>query len=137
MLCIKIQLFLSKTEGLGMESRFSVHGIPTLSGMASTARLHPLYPSALIPRKALTLANVKVSVCLAMNFRKTHSRPFCRQKVIPKIRSGFGMQGATLIPYDTLCQFHTATNCGFHTMLRIDLVRKETDADLCQKRTCF
>ena len=25
------------------------------------------------------------------------------------------------IPCDTLCQFHAATSCGFHAMLRIDL----------------
>ena len=39
MLCIKIQLFLSKTEGLGMASR-GVYGITTSSGMASAFRLY-------------------------------------------------------------------------------------------------
>ena len=34
------------------------------------------------------------------------------------------IQYIALIPCDTLCQFHTATSCGFNTMLRIDLVRK-------------
>ena len=48
-------------------------------------------------RKALTITKVGLSVCLAMNFRKTQTSARFVAMAIPKIRSGFGGDKPSLV----------------------------------------
>ena len=57
-------------------------------------------------RKALTMIKVGLSVCLAMNFRKTHSRPFCRLWRYRKF--GRALVRSVRVQMRTECEAYTA-----------------------------
>ena len=72
--------------------------------------------------EGLGMASIREANCMELRLvRVWHQAVAC---ISP---SPFGLdsiQCSALIPYSPLARFHTATGCGFHPMLRIDLVRE-------------